>query len=270
MRARATTSPPDFPSAVEARVKFASIGLLVQLHNEILRAMAPHRVRIAGAAHGQLVADIGAAGRDMGRYLRGQSYRAILTREAARAARQAASFTSQVVGWRVPAPTASPAAFVAASWLKAEEEMDALAECMTGKLEEWLAGGAPPEALDASLQECLDRTASRWYAWLTLMLGWLAGRVITESYEAGGVIEAEWIDRGDERVRPAHRAMHGTVFRYGEKPPLPADKSSNGEACYPGDDYNCRCTARIVAFREARAQAYSANTATLAAPPLPL
>ena len=259
--------PPDFPSAVEARVKFASIGLLVQLHAEILRAAHAHRGRAPGADYEPLVRDVAAAGRDAGRYLRGQFYRFLLVREAARAARLTASQTSQVVGWRVPAATATPAAFVTASWDKAEEMMDGMAECMAGKLGEWLAGGFPPEALDASLQECLDKHSSKWFAWLTLIIGWLAGNIVTETYRAAGVLEAEWVDRGDERVRPAHRALHGTVFRYDEAPPLTADKSSNGEACFPGDDFNCRCTARIVSLK---AQAYSANTATLADPPLPL
>ncbi len=248
MRARAAHSPPDFPSAVEARIKFASIGLLVQLHAEILRAAHAHRGRVPLAAYEPLIEDVAAAGRDAGRYLRGQFYRFLLVREAARAARLAASQTSQVVGWRVPAATAAPTAFVAASWAKAEEMMDGMAECMAAKLGEWLAGGFPPEALDASLQECLDKHSSKWFAWLTLMIGWLAGSVVTETHRAAGVIEAEWVDRGDERVRPAHRALHGTIFRYDEEPPLKASEASNGQDCWPGDDYNCRCTARIISF----------------------
>ena len=68
----------------------------------------------------------------------------------------------------------------------------------------------------------------------------------TAGNEAAGVVEAMWIDREDDRVRPAHHALHGFVFRYDEEPPLKASLASNGEACWPGDDYNCRCTARIV------------------------
>lgn len=240
--------PPDFPSAVEARVKFASVGLLIKLHAALAAMVRPHARRIPDAEHGLLVADLAAAGRDAGRNLRGQFYRFLLIREAARAARLTAAQTSRIVGWRVPPSTATPAAFVDAAWDKAEEEMDGLAECMMARVDEWLAGGEFD--LDAAMQQCLDKSSSRWFAWLTMMLGWLAGGIVTETYRAAGVVEAEWIDRGDERVRPAHRALHGHVFRYDGEPPLKAAVASNGEDCWPGQDYGCRCTARIVSVAE--------------------
>jgi SPP1 gp7 family putative phage head morphogenesis protein len=241
---RVSASPPPFPSAVEARIKFASIGLLTALHAAVAAMVRPHARRIPGASHGQLVADVAAAGRDAGRYLRGQSYRYILTQQAERAARDIARHTAAIVGLQVPVARQYPQAFADAAWDKSEEEMDALAECMTAQVDVWLAGDEFD--LDAAMQDCLDRSSNRWYAWLSMMLAWLAGGIVTETYRAAGVVEAEWVTREDRRVRPAHHALQGHVFRYDETPPLSAAVSSNGEDCWPGEDYGCRCTARIV------------------------
>ncbi len=246
-RRRTAREPAPFPHAAEARIKFASISLLLQLHAEIVRSMRAHRHAVA-ASHAPLIADIAAAGRDAVRALRASGYRAIVARESQRVARVIAAHVSDVVGWQVPPDDATPSAFTDAAWDKAEEIMDGMAECMAARLDEWLAGGFPPEALDASLQECQDKHASRWYWWLSLMMGWLAGKTTTTTHIAAGVTEAEWLTREDRRVRPAHHALQGVRFEYGD-PPLKADVSSNGEDCYPGEDVNCRCTARIVATR---------------------
>lgn len=245
---RRASSPPPFPAAAEARIKHASIALLLSLRREFTAMAAAHRQPVA-TSHAPLTSSLAAAGRDAGRHLRSQRYQFLLARETERASRLAARHASAVAGWDVPLATAAPAVFSAAAWDKAEEMMDGMAECMAARLEEWLAGGFPDEALDASLQECQDAHASRWYFWLTLMFGWLVGNITTETYQNAGVIEAEWHSRDDRRVRPAHHALHGALFRYDGPPPLKAADSSNGEDCYPGDDYNCRCTARIVSVR---------------------
>lgn len=248
MRRRPASAPPPFPHATEARVKYASVALLLALRHHLTASIRPLRARAPVADYGQLAADVAAAGRDAGRYLRTQNYRRLLSAAAERAARDIARHTSGIVGWSVPVATLAPAAFVTAAEDKAEEMMDGMAECMAGRLEEWLAGGFPDEALDASLQECQDKHASRWFWWLTLMAGWFAGAVAAETYRAAGVTECEWQSRDDRRVRPAHHALDGTRFTYDGPAPLTADKSSNGEPCFPGQDYNCRCRPRIVSY----------------------
>ncbi len=248
MRRRPAAPAPPFPHAAEARIKHASMALLLALRRSLTASIRPLRQRVPDADHGQLAADVAAAGRDAGRYLRTQGYRRLLLDAAERAARDAAKHTSAIVGWRVPVATLAPVAFVTAAEAKAEEMMDGMAECMAGRLEEWLAGGFPDEALDASLQECQDKHASRWFWWLTLMAGWFAGQVVAETYRAAGVTECEWQSKDDRRVRPAHHALDGVRFSYDGPAPLTADRSSNGEPCYPGDDYGCRCRPRIVSY----------------------
>lgn len=247
----AHSQPPDFPRAAEARIKHASIVALVRLRSEVaimLHANAAQlrALRVDDAAS-PVLDDLRAAARDAARAILSTSlYRVMLMQQAAKVSRQAASHVSQVVRWRVPAATVAPQAFIIAAWEKAEEEMDGLVDCAIDKFDEWLLSGDAEDGIDDRLQDCEDTHARRWWAWLTLMLSWLFGRVIHETHQAAGVIEAMWIDREDEKVRPAHHALHGFVFRYDEAPPLKASLSSNGEACWPGDDYNCRCTARIV------------------------
>ena len=246
--------PPDFPAAVEARVKHASMLLLVQLRWHLADVLHQHAAQLRGLAPTAdisiVTSGIRAAGKDAGRAAMSTSlYRLVLMQQAAKAARQVASHTSRIVRYRVPVPSAAPEAFVVAAWAKAEEELDSLVDCMLDAFEEWLAGGDAEEGLDELLQDCEDKHARRWYGWLSLMVSWLHGQVTTAAYRAGGVTQAMWVTERDERVRPAHAAMHGTLYRLDGSPPLPAAYSSNGQDCWPGDDFNCRCQAKIIAFR---------------------
>lgn len=251
--------PPDFPAAVEARVKHASMLLLVNLRWHVAETLHLHAaaLRALRALRGDAAADtspvtndIRAAMKDASRAAMATSlYRVVLMQQAAKAARQVASYTSRIVGVRVPVPSAAPEAFTVAAWARAEEELDGLVDCAMGKFDAWLASDLPEEDIDDLLQDCEDKHARRWYGWLALMVAWLHGQVTTASYRAGGVTRAMWVTERDERVRPAHAAMHGTEYRLDGPPPLPAAYSSNHEDCWPGDDYGCRCQAKIIAFR---------------------
>jgi SPP1 gp7 family putative phage head morphogenesis protein len=53
-----------------------------------------------------------------------------------------------------------------------------------------------------------------------------------------GIERAEWLTSKDERVRPNHAAMEGVVYDLNGPGPLIND---DGEPCFPGDDYQCRC-----------------------------
>lgn len=251
--------PPDFPAAVEARVKHASMLLLVNLRWHIAETLHSHagplrRLRGDAADTSPVTSDIRAAMKDAAQAAMTTSlYRVVLMQQAAKAARQVASYVSQIVRVRVPTPASAPEAFTVAAWAKAEEELDGLVDCALDKFEEWLAGGDAEDGLDDLLQDCEDKHARRWYGWLSLMVAWLHGQVTTASYRAGGVTRAMWVTEEDERVRPAHRAMHGTAYSLDGPPPLPAAYSSNQEDCWPGDDFNCRCKQKILAFDRRRA-----------------
>lgn len=56
-----------------------------------------------------------------------------------------------------------------------------------------------------------------------------------------------WACTHDAVLRPEHAACENVgedePYYFSDEPPLSAEDSSSGEACYPGEDYNCRCIA---------------------------
>jgi SPP1 gp7 family putative phage head morphogenesis protein len=55
-----------------------------------------------------------------------------------------------------------------------------------------------------------------------------------------GVQTYTWITSRDERVRPGHKALDGTIQRY-DSPPVTNPRT--GERNHAGEDYQCRCVA---------------------------
>lgn len=76
----------------------------------------------------------------------------------------------------------------------------------------------------------------------------LAAQVKEELYADAGIDEYEWQTvkgTASHPVRPMHKRLDGKRFKF-SKPPITDDKGSRNN---PGQDYNCRCTARpIVKF----------------------
>jgi SPP1 gp7 family putative phage head morphogenesis protein len=61
-----------------------------------------------------------------------------------------------------------------------------------------------------------------------------------------GIKKYEWSTSRDERVRPTHAALNGTVQRWDSPPDV------GGEHLHPGEDYRCRCAAiPVFVFDEA-------------------
>lgn len=69
----------------------------------------------------------------------------------------------------------------------------------------------------------------------------LNGQIQRHQQIDAGITEYIWCTCGDERVRESHRALNGKKFSW-DNPPL----NSDGRACHPGEDYQCRCTGRPV------------------------
>lgn len=64
---------------------------------------------------------------------------------------------------------------------------------------------------------------------------------LTESRQtAAGVTHYEWSTSGDERVRPAHAELDGTIQSWAD-PPVVDEKDDR--RAHPGEDYQCRCVA---------------------------
>lgn len=69
----------------------------------------------------------------------------------------------------------------------------------------------------------------------------LNGQIQRHQQNDAGITEYIWCTSGDERVRDSHKALDGKKFSW-DKPPL----NSDGRACHPGEDYQCRCIGRPV------------------------
>lgn len=65
----------------------------------------------------------------------------------------------------------------------------------------------------------------------------LNGALVEARNRALGITRYRWITSRDERVRPWHRRLDGTIQEWAEPPVV--DK--NGRRCNPGEDFNCRC-----------------------------
>lgn len=73
------------------------------------------------------------------------------------------------------------------------------------------------------------------------------GKQVSEYY---GCDEYMWISKRDDKVRECHRHLDGHIFRW-DDPPEMWYRTKNGivytgRRCHPGQDYGCRCVARII------------------------
>lgn len=69
----------------------------------------------------------------------------------------------------------------------------------------------------------------------------LNGQIQRYQQMDAGINEYIWSTTGDERVRSSHAALNGKKFSWSEPP-----TNSDGRACHPGEDYQCRCIGRPV------------------------
>jgi len=82
-------------------------------------------------------------------------------------------------------------------------------------------------------------------------LGSLNAKLTQYEHESAGVGKYKWITRRDDRVRDCHRALHGTIHKWSEPPPMWYMTKSRGivytgRYCHPGQDVACRCGASPV------------------------
>ena len=73
----------------------------------------------------------------------------------------------------------------------------------------------------------------------------LNGQIQQYQQQDAGITQYIWTTTGDERVRESHRELNGKIFNWSE-PPV----NSDGRACHPGEDYQCRCIGRPVFNKE--------------------
>lgn len=66
----------------------------------------------------------------------------------------------------------------------------------------------------------------------------LNGQIQQAQQTDAGVSRYRWSTSGDTRVRDSHKELEGQIFNW-DTPP----ENSDGRACHPGEDYQCRCVA---------------------------
>lgn len=68
----------------------------------------------------------------------------------------------------------------------------------------------------------------------------LNGKITEATHKAAGIARYKWRSSRDQRTRPDHRALDGTIQRW-DDPPVVDTRS--GRRAHPGDDFQCRCVA---------------------------
>lgn len=112
--------------------------------------------------------------------------------------------------------------------------------------------GGRPSSIAKLLQKQFDVTENRAKMIARDQTAKVNGDLSKKRQIASGFEYFEWIDSDDERVRDRHEFISDKVTAYGkgiyrwDNPPL----SAQGVPIIPGQDFQCRCTARPVSQRE--------------------
>lgn len=112
--------------------------------------------------------------------------------------------------------------------------------------------GLRPSAMIPQLMKQYDITENRARFIARDQTAKLSGDLAKKRQIDAGFPYFQWVDSDDERVRDRHDEIANRVTKYGkgiyrwDDPPL----SKDGTPIIPGQDYNCRCTARPVDQRE--------------------
>lgn len=112
--------------------------------------------------------------------------------------------------------------------------------------------GGRPAAIAKLLQKQFDVTENRAKMIARDQTAKVNGDLSKKRQQASGFEYFQWITSEDEKVRDRHDDISDKLTAYGpgvyrwDNPPL----SSQGTSIIPGQDFQCRCTARPVSNRE--------------------
>lgn len=96
------------------------------------------------------------------------------------------------------------------------------------------------ETLRAQIQERLEVTKSHADLIARDQTMKLNGDLTKYRQQGAGITQYEWSTSNDERVRPGHADLDGTIQSW-DLPPVTNDKT--GDRNHPGQDIQCRCVA---------------------------
>lgn len=104
---------------------------------------------------------------------------------------------------------------------------------------EWARSGASTRSLAEVVMERLG-VAERHAQFIARDQIAKLNSALTEStQQAAGVTRYRWRSSNDQRTRPMHLALDGSVQSWGDPPVTSKDGARN----HPGEDYQCRCVA---------------------------
>lgn len=133
---------------------------------------------------------------------------------------------------------------LAEQWIKRNANLikvePAIQRAIHKVLEEPLHQGVRVEAVKKRLQERFEIEERRAQLIARDQTLKLAGQLQEARQTQAGIKRYVWTTSDDERVRPDHAALDGTIQEW-DNPPV-VDKRT-GRRAHPGGDYQCRCTA---------------------------
>lgn len=95
------------------------------------------------------------------------------------------------------------------------------------------------ETIKEALEERFDVSASRAQLIARDQVGKLNAQLVEDRSKSIGANSYSWSGSLDERERPMHRELEGTVHSW-DDPPV---TNEEGDTNNPGEDYQCRCNA---------------------------
>lgn len=111
------------------------------------------------------------------------------------------------------------------------------------------------ESLKKELQKSYGVTANKAKFLARQETNLLMAKFKETRYQDAGITEYVWkcvTGTGAHPVRPSHKILEGKIFKW-NNPPVTSAPGEPQRRCNPGQDYNCRCTARpIVRFKKGK------------------
>lgn len=141
------------------------------------------------------------------------------------------------------APSAAEQAVITAWAKQGTDLITSVGQDLVAGLDEHIAEAARTGALTSDLRQIvMDRlgVADRHAQFIARdQISKLNGRITEATQAAAGVTSYKWRSSRDERTRPAHRALDGTIQRWDAPPVVDLD---TGRREHPGGDFQCRCS----------------------------
>jgi len=257
--ARIRRLAPKHPSAPEARIRLEFARILGAFHDKVrarVRQLAqlpkrsasgPLRVEARTAsehAHAGALDDLKA----QGRHMLAQSG---LRKNVRAQAQKTADSTRKQVAKAINRPTAPADLSTHETKLtddtydiaafRIDDSVDRAGEILT----QFDLDADELDDLDDEVTQSLDGALGLGLAAVGILFGAVWGAMNRQTQTDNGVGSYVWLSQKDSVVRPEHLALDGQEADW-DTPLLTAEDSSNGDECYPGDDYNCRCVAAPV------------------------